>query len=110
MLYEVREYEAVPGRLPALVTRFRDHTLALFDKHGFDLAFISLTEFGDNANNELVYVLRFGSYQEMQERWAAFQGDPEWRQVRQDSEKEGPLVARVGRRLLNDAVFTPPPS
>jgi hypothetical protein len=62
VLYELREYESVPGRMPALVARFRDHTLGLFDKHGFDLVFMTVTEFGDNSNNELVYALRFASY------------------------------------------------
>ena len=110
MLYEVREYETVPGRMPALIARFREHTLGLFEKHGFDLAFISLTEFGDNSNNELVYVLRFNSYQEMQERWAVFLADPEWVKVRKESERDGPIVARVRRRLLTDAPFAPAPS
>ncbi len=105
MLYELREYEAVPGRLAALVARFRDHTLGLFERHGIEVVFISVTEFGENSNNELVYVVRFESYQQMQERWAAFQGDPEWQQVRRDSEKDGPLVARLSRRLLNAAAF-----
>ena len=105
MLYELREYESVPGRMPLLAARFRDHTLRLFEKHGLEMVFIAVTEFGDNSNNQLVYVLRFGSYQEMQERWAAFQGDPEWLAARQESEKNGPLVARVTRRLLNAAAF-----
>ena len=105
MLYELRTYESVPGRMPALAARFRDHTFALFEKHGLELVFMAMTEFGENSNNELVYVLRFQSYQEMQDRWAAFQADPEWRRARQESEKDGPLVARVSRRLLNAAAF-----
>ncbi|MBW0107628.1 NIPSNAP family protein, partial [Pseudonocardia sp. KRD-182] len=36
MLFELREYTVVPGRLPTLIARFNDHTLGLFDKHGFD--------------------------------------------------------------------------
>ena len=107
MLYELREYEVVPGRMPALVARFREHTLRLFEKHGLEVVFMTLTEVGDNSNNELVYILRFNSYQEMQERWAAFVVDPEWLKVRQESERDGPLVARVRRRLLNDAQFSP---
>ena len=105
MLYEVREYESVPGRLPALVARFRQHTLGLFKKHGLDVVFIAMTEFGENSNNQLVYVLRFASYQELQERWAAFIADPQWVEARRESEKDGPLVARVHRRLLNSVAF-----
>jgi len=91
--------------MPDLVARFRDHTLALFQKHGLDVVFIGLTEIGDNSNNQLFYVLRFGSYQEMQERWTAFQRDPDWQQVRRESEANGPLVARIVRRFVNGAAF-----
>ncbi len=35
MLYELRVYTAVPGKLPELHARFRDHTNRLFAKHGF---------------------------------------------------------------------------
>jgi hypothetical protein len=105
MLYEVREYEAVPGKMRALVARFRNHTLALFERHGLDVVFITLTEIGDNSNNELVYVLRFDSYEQLQARWAAFQADPEWQQARAASEVDGPLVARIRRKLLNGAAF-----
>jgi len=105
VLYELREYETVPGRMPALVARFRDHTLRLFAQHGFDLAFIGLTEFGENSNNQLSYALRFTSYAEMEERWSTFQRDPEWQQVRKESEKDGPIVARVHRRVINTASF-----
>ena len=29
MIYELRIYDCLPGRLPALLKRFNDHTLAL---------------------------------------------------------------------------------
>lgn len=105
MLYELREYVTVPGRMPALIKRFQEHTLRLFDKHGLRLSFITLTEFGDNSNNELVYCLEFDSYQQLQDRWASFLADPEWLAVKRDSERDGPLVASLRRRLLTTAPF-----
>ena len=108
MLYELREYTAVPGRLPALVRRFKEHTLNLFEKHGIDVVFMTQTEFGDNSTNELVYVVRFASYEDLQEQWATFAADPEWQRVKQESEVDGPLVARVQRRLLSTAQFDGP--
>ncbi len=38
MLYELREYTVVPGKLPAPVQRFNEHTVALFKRHGVDEA------------------------------------------------------------------------
>lgn len=105
MIYEIREYRTVPGRMPALVRRFNEHTLELFARHGMELVFISRTEIGDNTNNELVYVLSFESVSDMLERWAAFLADPEWQQARADSERDGPIVAQVSRRVLNPAGF-----
>ncbi|MHA6780747.1 NIPSNAP family protein [Pseudonocardia saturnea] len=107
MLYELREYTVVPGRLPALIARFTDHTLELFAKHGFDVEFISHTEFGENSIGEVVYVVRWESYQQMQDGWAGFLADPEWQRVKADSEKDGPLNSAVRRRLLNTAPFEP---
>lgn len=107
MIYEIREYTTVPGRMPALVRRFADHTVGLFARHGMELVFLSRTEIGDNTNNELVYVLSFDSVQDMLDRWAAFLADPQWQQVRADSERDGPIVARVSRRVLNPAGFEP---
>lgn len=105
MIYEIREYTTVPGRLPALVRRFREHTLALFAKHAMECTFISLTELGDNSNNELVYVMRFDSYEAMARKWAAFMADPAWQEVKSASEADGPIVERISRRVLNPSAF-----
>lgn len=105
MIYEIREYTTVPGRMPALVTRFKEHTLRYFERHGMELSFISLTAVGENSNNELVYVLRFDDYGDMERKWAAFQGDPEWQRARAASEQDGPIVARISRRVLDPTSF-----
>ena len=34
MIYEIRVYRCLPGRLPALLKRFETTTLKLWDKHG----------------------------------------------------------------------------
>lgn len=105
MLYELREYTAAPGKLPALVQRFNDHTLDLFRKHGIDIVFMSHTELGDNSTNELVYAVRFSSYEQVETTWAGFLADPEWQRVKRDSERDGPLVTQVRRRLLTTRPF-----
>jgi hypothetical protein len=105
VIYEIREYTTVPGRMPALVKRFSDHTLGIFAKHGMEVAFLSLTELGANSNNELVYVMKFDSYEDMATKWAAFMADPEWREIRRASEADGPIVATISRRVLNPAPF-----
>jgi hypothetical protein len=105
VIYEIREYTTVPGRMPDLVRRFTDHTLGLFERHGIEVEFISLTAVGDNSNNELVYVLRFDDLADLERKWAAFQADQDWQQARAASEEDGALVARISRRVLNPGPF-----
>ena len=105
MIYEIREYTTVPGRMPALVRRFKHDTLSIFARMGMEVTFMSLTELGDDSNNELVYVMRFDSYDDMATKWAAFQADPEWRAARKASEADGPIVAKIRRRVLNPGAF-----
>jgi hypothetical protein len=34
MIYELRVYQPVPGRMPKLQARFRDQVLRIWEKHG----------------------------------------------------------------------------
>ncbi|OAL36909.1 hypothetical protein AYO20_03678 [Fonsecaea nubica] len=34
MIYELRVYTTIPGRLPNLLARFENHTLRIWEKHG----------------------------------------------------------------------------
>ncbi|RWR03029.1 hypothetical protein ED28_04310 [[Pantoea] beijingensis] len=105
MIYELREYTAVPGRMAAMVKRFNEESLRLFKKHGMEVVFLSLTTFGRDTVNELVYVLKFDSEQDLATKWQAFYADPEWHTVRDESEVDGPLVVSVGRRVLSPDAF-----
>lgn len=106
MIYELREYTTVPGRMPALVKRFKEHTLGIFDRLGMEVVFMSVTDLGTDSVNELVYAMRFDSYDDMATKWAAFRADPEWNEVRRASEADGPIVASMSRRVLNPAQFS----
>jgi hypothetical protein len=108
MIYEVREYTAIRGQMPALIRRFNDHALGLFRRHGLDCVLIAQTEQGDVPGDELVYVLRFASHQDMTDRWASFRADPDWIAARSESERDGPLVAAVRRRVLDAGPFLEP--
>ena len=73
-VFELRTYYAAPGKLDALHRRFREHTLALFAKHGMELvAFFSPTDEPDR-DNALVYVLAHKSRAAAQASWKAFFG------------------------------------
>jgi hypothetical protein len=105
VLYELREYVAVPGRLPALIDRFNTVTLSLFTKHGMELVQIGRTNIGERSFGELVYTLRFESLADMDAKWAAFVEDPEWIAAESASEAAGPLIQTLRRRVLDPGPF-----
>lgn len=104
-VYEMRVYYAAPGKLDALNARFRDHTVALFNKHGIqNVAYLTPI---DNPENKLIY---FVSYPDMASRtasWADFSKDPDWQKARADSEKDGKLLTKVENCFLKMTDYSP---
>ena len=105
MLYELRIYEAVPGRLPDLMKRFDTITLKLWEKHGIKQAGFWTTLVGE-SNQELYYLLAWESLADRDKKWNAFQADPEWLAKRAETEKDGPIVANVANQLLTPTAFS----
>ena len=60
MIYEMRVYRCLPGRLPALIKRFDTITLKLWEKHGIKQAGFFTTLIGE-SNQELTYFLAWES-------------------------------------------------
>jgi hypothetical protein len=105
MIYELRIYECLPGRLPALLKRFSDHTLALWEKHGIRQAGFFTTLVGE-SNQHLTYLLAWESLAERETKWTAFATDPVWLKVRDESERDGPIVANISNQLLSPTAFS----
>jgi hypothetical protein len=93
-VFELRTYHAAPGKLKALEARFRDHTMKLFEKHGItNIGY--WTELSPKQEDErLIYIIAFPSKEAADKSWKEFQGDPEWKKVREESEKDGPLLRK----------------
>jgi hypothetical protein len=105
MIYELRVYKCLPGRLPALLNRFANTTLKLWDKHGIKQAGFWTTLVGE-SNQELYYLLAWESLADRDKKWNAFQADPEWLAKRAETEKDGPIVANVANQLLTPTAFS----
>ncbi|XGV97831.1 MAG: NIPSNAP family protein [Leptolyngbya sp. BL-A-14] len=105
MIYELRIYHAVPGRLPALLSRFQNHTIQIWEKHGIRQAGFWTTLVGE-SNQQLTYMLAWDSMAEREERWNSFITDPEWIAVSKESEKDGPLVQSIRNELLVPTAFS----
>jgi hypothetical protein len=105
MICELRVYESIPGRLPDLLARFNDHTLRIWEKHGIRQVGFWTTLVGE-SNNRLTYLLAWDSLADRETRWTAFANDPAWLEVKNESEKNGPLVERISNELLTPTGFS----
>ena len=103
--HELRIYRAHPGKLDALLERFRSHTCALFTKHGMQNGgyFTPI----DNPDHRLVYFLTYPDRTARDASWKAFMADPDWKAAAAASEKNGPLVAGVESLMLRPTDFSP---
>jgi len=106
MIYELRTYHAMPGKLPALNARFRDQTVKLFERHGLTCIGFWTYKHG-GTSDQLVYLMAFEDQATRDAAWAAFQADPEWQQARAASEVDGPLVARITSDILLPTDYSP---
>ena len=105
MLYELRIYHCMPGKLPAVVARFENATVALFEKHGIQQVGFWTVNIGD-SNADLYYILKWDSLDERQKKWAAFAVDPGWIAARDKSEEGGPIVASISNSILTPTRFS----
>ena len=106
-IFEIRTYTAPPGKLDALNARFRDHTVRLFARHGMTSIGYWIPTDTVRSKNTLIYILAYPSREAARASWAAFGRDPEWRQVRAESEANGPIVERVESVFVSPTDYSP---
>jgi hypothetical protein len=105
MIHELRVYHCLPGRLPNLLKRFETITLNLWEKHGIRQAGFWTVMIGDSSQ-VLYYLLAWDSLAERETKWGAFASDPEWLAKRAETEKDGPIVAKVTNEILQPTAFS----
>jgi hypothetical protein len=105
MIYELRVYRCLPGRLPALLKRFETATLKIWARHGIRQAGFWTTVIGE-SNNDLTYLLAWESMAEREAKWAAFVADSEWTAAKSASEADGQIVENVANQFLAPTTFS----
>jgi hypothetical protein len=106
-VYELRVYHANEGKLDDLLKRFREYTVALFEKHGMkNVAY--WTPLDDPLKGKtLIYILAHPGREAATSNWQAFRDDPEWQKVRDASEVNGKLVDKVDSTFMVLTDFSP---
>ena len=105
MIYELRVYRCVPGRLPDLNRRFESVTLKIWERHGIRPVGFWTTLIGD-SNQELHYLLEWKDLAERERVWGGFMADPEWLKARAETERNGPIVANIANTILAPTAFS----
>jgi hypothetical protein len=108
MLYELRIYKAVPGRMGALNKRFESVTLKSWEKHGIRAVGFWTVAIGE-SNNDLYYLLAWENLAEREQKWSAFAADPEWQKARVQSEIDaggGPLTSNITNYILTPTSYS----
>jgi hypothetical protein len=107
-VFELRVYTANEGKLEALKARFRDHTTAIFKKHHMEvIAYWTPQSDDPKAKDTFIYILAHPSREAATKNWKEFQDDPQWKQVKADSEKEGALAKKVDSTFMDPTSFSP---
>ena len=102
--FELRTYHCHPGRLDALNKRFREHTNALFKKHGIEMIGYWIPT---KQKDTLIYVLAYPSLEAREQSWKDFQSDPEWKKASAESEKDGKIVQKVDSVYMTPTDYSP---
>jgi ribosomal protein L3 len=105
-VFELRTYTTPPGKLDALKARFRDHTIALFNKHNMTSVGYWVPQDSPAKDNTLIYVIAHPSREEAAKSWAAFRADPDWVKAKGESEKDGPLTTKVESVFMDPTDFS----
>jgi hypothetical protein len=105
MIYELRVYEVVPGKLPALHDRFAKIATKYFEKYGLKVIGFWTDEIG--TSNRLTYMLAFDDMAQREKAWAGFRTDQERLKLFAETEKDGLLVSRVTNTLMCPTSYSP---
>ena len=106
-VFELRTYTTLPGRLDALHARFADHTMALFERHGMTNVAYFNPQDEPLRQNTLTYLIAHDSRSAADANWQAFAADPDWKQVAEDSQRDGRIVEKVERVYLDATDYSP---
>jgi hypothetical protein len=105
LLYELRVYFANPGMLDKLVSRFEHHTFHFFAKHKMQVVGLWLPL--NNSENKLIYILSFRDQKAYEKSWEDFKNDPEWIAIKEQSSRDGELVASMKTMIMHTFDFSP---
>ena len=105
-VFELRIYHALPGKVPALESRFRDTTSKLLAKHDLNVVGYWVPEDPAALDNTFIFMLAHASRAEAKKNWEAFAADPGFQAVVKAEQAEK-TVEKVDVTYMRPADFSP---
>ena len=105
-VFELRVYHAVPGKVPALVSRFRDTASKLLAKHDLKAVGYWVPEDAPASDNTFIYILAHPSREEAKKNWDALRADPAFQEMAK-SEQAEKLLEKVDSTYMQPTDFSP---
>ncbi len=105
-VFELRVYHAVPGKVPALVSRFRDTASKLLAKHDLKAVGYWVPEDAPASDNTFIYILAHPSREEAKKNWDALRADPAFQEMAK-SEQTEKLLEKVDSTYMQPTDFSP---
>ena len=105
-VFELRVYNVVPGKLPALESRFRDTTSKLLAKHDLNVVGYWLPEDASASDSAFIFMVAHSSSEEAKKNWDAMRADPQFQEVVK-SEQSEKTVENVDVTYMRPTDFSP---
>jgi|HubBroStandDraft_1064217.scaffolds.fasta_scaffold00036_43 hypothetical protein len=109
-VFELRIYHAVPGKMPALETRFRDTTSKLLAKHDLKVVGYWVAEDAAGAehtlNSTFVFMVAHPNREEAKKNWQAMWADPGFQEMLK-SEQADKTVEKIEATYMHPTDFSP---
>jgi NIPSNAP len=102
-VFELRVYHALPGKLPALESRFREKTSKILARHNLNVAGYWVTE--EASDNSFIWIVADSSREEAKKNWAAMMADPEFQDIIKAEQAER-LVEKVDVTYMHPTDFS----
>jgi NIPSNAP len=104
-VFELNVYHAVPGKVPALESRFRDAS-RLLAKHNLNVVGYWVPDKDSSWGNTFIYLVAHSSREEANKNWDAFHADPAFQEYRR-SEQADKLIEKVDETFMRPTDYSP---
>jgi hypothetical protein len=105
-VFEMHVYHTVPGKVPALESRFRDTTSKLLAKHDLRIVGYWVPEETPAWDNTFISIVAHSSREEAKKNWDAMRADPEFQEVIK-SEQANKTVEKIDVVYMRPTDFSP---